>query len=203
MPIILKAKVLVSAPTTAEPIQDEEPEIEAKPAAQVVDEPEDPQESTLPSTNPDDPGYVDMSRFFVSDLGEDETAPSVALDTLDSFDSQDDEAAQSENTSLTASFVVEPAVSSLVMDVSRLPETSVEDHENMEEVHDADAKIFDLIIAYLAVIPQPTDEQFHMLAGAVSMSPEALEAYVYRLTSIMLEDDELSDDARALIHENL
>lgn len=122
---------------------------------------------------------------------------------MDSFDTQDDQAAQSENTSLTASFVVEPAVSSLVMDVSRLPETSVEDHENMEEVQDADAKIFDLIIAYLAVIPQPTDEQFHMLAGAVSMSPEALEAYVYRLTSIMLEDDELSDDARALIHENL
>ena len=199
MPIILKAKVITAAPVE----EDESPEIEAKTEDTIDEEPQE-QEEHIASTNPDDPGYVDMSKFFVSDLGDDAAGPSVALDTLDSFDNQDlEQQVQPENKGLTASFVVEPAVSSLNIDVSRLPENMVDASDSGEELKDADAKIFDLIIAYLAVIPQPTDEQFHMLAQSVNMSPEALEAYVYRLTSIMLEDDELSDDARALIHENL
>jgi hypothetical protein len=52
-----------------------------------------------------------------------------------------------------------------------------------------DILMYDLLVAYFAVVPEPTDDQFHMLANALGITPEDLEAQVYRIMGVMFNDD--------------
>jgi hypothetical protein len=71
--------------------------------------------------------------------------------------------------------------------------------EGAEEAND----FFLLLQSYLRLVPSPTDEQVHKLAESLGMSPEELEQGIYHTLSILLEDEELSEDARDLIQQNL
>lgn len=64
-------------------------------------------------------------------------------------------------------------------------------------------EILDLITAFSSINPDPTDEEFHSLAIALRMEPQALEESVFRLQSVMFSDDEsaLKDEIRDMVSE--
>lgn len=64
---------------------------------------------------------------------------------------------------------------------------------------ESELKFFDLLSAFLSVNPSPSDEQFHALAASVGVGPEDFEARVYRLMSMMMENEEISEDTRELL----
>lgn len=77
-----------------------------------------------------------------------------------------------------------------------------EDENDDEEDHgenSADLKMFDLLSSFLALNPSPSDEQFHSLAAALGLPHEELEAHIYRLVGVMLEDDDIEDDTREIL----
>lgn len=76
-----------------------------------------------------------------------------------------------------------------------LEEESDEEEEDGEEADLADH--FDLLTAFFKICPAPNDQQFHYLAQAIGMAPEDLEAMVYKVMSIMLEND----DSKGVIDE--
>jgi hypothetical protein len=62
-----------------------------------------------------------------------------------------------------------------------------------------DLKMFDLLSSFLSLNPSPSDEQFHSLADALGLPHEELEAHIYRLVGVMLEDDDIEDDTREIL----
>src|ERR1700737_2961251 len=61
-----------------------------------------------------------------------------------------------------------------------------------------DNELQELIEAFLCVNPEPSDKQFHMLADAVGVDHEELEAIAYRMLAD--EDDTLDDADEFEIH---
>jgi hypothetical protein len=158
-----------------------------------------PVEKSSNPQNPDSADYVDMSSAFVAPPDED-AFPGIMPTDLDSEQLEELEPALEDKTPIKASMLgFTPAIPLGCED-----DFSVADREEVEEDYEEEnTGIYDVLIAYLKVVNSPTDEQFHMLAQALGMSPEALEAEVYKLTSILLEDQELTPDSREAIRENL
>lgn len=143
----------------------------------------------LPSTDPDSPDYKEPKYVSVSDLSLIEPEPNK----LDS--------------GVKAIEIFTPAIS-----VGDMEETIHEDSEEFLDDRDAEdellenseeVKLYDFIVAYLRINQSPSDEQFHSLAVSINKDPEYLESVVYKIMALMLEDNELSDDARHLIDEAL
>jgi len=83
--------------------------------------------------------------------------------------------------------------------LSEMPDDDDDDGLLPEGAED-DAKLFDLLSAFLTINPSPTDDQFHSLAVAIGMDPEDLESKVYALMGLMLENEEISEETRELIN---
>lgn len=58
-----------------------------------------------------------------------------------------------------------------------------------DAVEDPGTTLYDFLVSYFGLVPEPTDEQIHQLALAIGMEPEELEAEIYRIMSIMFNDD--------------
>ncbi len=58
--------------------------------------------------------------------------------------------------------------------------------------------LYDLLTCYFGVVPEPSDEQVHHLALAIGMNPEELEAELYRIMSVMFDDDADEGEASEL-----
>lgn len=52
-----------------------------------------------------------------------------------------------------------------------------------------DGLLLDLLEAFFALAPNPTDEQMHALATATGITPEALEEHIYRLLGNIFADE--------------
>lgn len=78
-------------------------------------------------------------------------------------------------------------------EISFLDEEDLGEEEEGEEEEEKESKLadtFDLLTAFFRINPTPNDQQFHALAQSIGVEPEALEAQVYEVMSIMLEDDD-------------
>lgn len=134
--------------------------------------------------------YQDAHRSKFNDPDELADAESEELDAEESS------AATSHGYDLPASLDMVASV-----DVQADVDESVDESltEGSEEAND----FFLLLQSYLRLVPNPTDAQVHKLAEAMDISPEELEQGIYHTLSILLEDEELSEDARELIQQNL
>ena len=140
-----------------------------------------------PSMDPDSPGYKDMSKFFVTpDENDESSAPSICLDALDISDNMNEETEQAIKEKTILASTIE-----FIQQVAQLPIQQPAVDDNEVQLQDED-RLYDLIVAYLRVVPAPTDEQFHMLATAIGVTPEELEAFVYQVTANLIESAEPS-----------
>lgn len=89
-----------------------------------------------------------------------------------------------------------------------------EDHEDspeeqMEEILEESSEdqpellFYDLLASFFKLNPSPTDDQVHALAEALGMEEDDLEAIIYQILSVMLEDENLNEESRGLISSNL
>lgn len=160
--------------------------VDSQPAAAKVDD--------EPSMDPGSPNYKDMSKFFVvPDESDESSAPSVCFDALDISDnmSADTEQAVKEKALVASPIAFIPQVQNIVPP-AEITAPITNQMPTQEAIDFDEDRLYDLIVAYLHVIPSPTDEQFHMLATAVGMEAEQLEAFVYQVTATLLESAEPS-----------
>lgn len=87
----------------------------------------------------------------------------------------------------------EPDFSSVPMDGN----SGIEDSFGNQS--EGDLQFFDMISAFLTVNPNPSDDQFHALAASINMDHDAFEEKMFSLMSLMLENEEISDNARQVI----
>jgi hypothetical protein len=77
-------------------------------------------------------------------------------------------------------------------------DTLVDDEDSTLVTANGDEKVHELIVAFLAVNPEPADEQVHSLAASVGMDADAFEAILYSFLQTLVgnddEDDEDDDD---------
>lgn len=72
-----------------------------------------------------------------------------------------------------------------------IEEFAGDDEEEPSEIdHKTHPPLINLVLSFLALNPDPTDEEFHQLATAAKVPPEELEEAVYRLLATMVESDE-------------
>lgn len=81
-------------------------------------------------------------------------------------------------------------------------EEALEENEE-DESEDEEEVFYDLLVSFFRLNPSPTDEQVHSLAAALGVDHEDLEAMIYEILSIMMEDQDLSEEARELVTQNL
>ena len=97
---------------------------------------------------------------------------------------------------------VEPPPDSDLTDVSDSdadePETLLEDTSTTaltnEEAEELDSRLEDFILSYLNLVPNPTDEQFHLLAEAAGLDRAVLEETVYALLAENIEPEGLGEE---------
>lgn len=63
-----------------------------------------------------------------------------------------------------------------------------------EEDEDLDSRLEDFVLSYLNLVPNPTDEQFHLLADAAGLDPAVLEETVYALLAENVEQEDLDEE---------
>lgn len=51
-------------------------------------------------------------------------------------------------------------------------------------------RVFDLLAAFLALNPTPSDQQIHALAGLAGLNPEYFESVIYRLVGVIQKEEE-------------
>lgn len=59
-----------------------------------------------------------------------------------------------------------------------------------EEDEELDSRLEDFVLSYLNLVPNPTDEQFHLLADAAGLDHALLEETVYSLLAENVEKEE-------------
>ena len=78
-------------------------------------------------------------------------------------------------------------------------EDDEEDEEDEDDPEDSDLRMFDLLSAFLKLNNSPSDDQFHALAESLGIDHEKLEESVFRLISVMLEDEDIEEDTRRIL----
>jgi hypothetical protein len=74
-----------------------------------------------------------------------------------------------------------------------------DEDDDDEDGDDEDLRMFDLLSAFLKLNNSPSDDQFHALAESLGIDHEKLEESVFRLISIMLEDEDIEEDTRRIL----
>lgn len=67
---------------------------------------------------------------------------------------------------------------------------TLEDEEESAIPDSSLTQIYDLLTAFFTINPTPTDLEFHSLASAIRVSPEDLEAIVYKIMGVMFTKSE-------------
>lgn len=76
-----------------------------------------------------------------------------------------------------------------------------EEDDSEDEEESSLANVFDLLAAFFKINPKPNDQEFHALAVSISMAPEDLEAMVYQVMSIMMEDEDSKEAVNVAVDE--
>jgi len=78
-----------------------------------------------------------------------------------------------------------------------------EGNEEDDSPEEEEVAFFDFISSYFAYCPSPSDDQIHALATSIGVDHEELERRIYKLMSLMLENEEISEEARETLSKIL
>lgn len=84
-----------------------------------------------------------------------------------------------------------------------IPQPNIRDAAEDLGEDDEDDPLFDLLVAFVEINPDPTEAQLDLLAGALGIDTEEVTEGLLSLMQAMLEDPELNEQMRAEIRENL
>ena len=101
-----------------------------------------------------------------------------------------------------------PVVPSVTPAVGLAPSsggTSVytETEDDLDDDDNTKADLYNFILAYVKINPEPSDEQFQHLAESVNLQPEELDELLFEVIGIMARDDTMSPESRMLVQQAL